>query len=99
MRVLRSWLLLPIEFPSGASPGSITTLQSTENVVPYVLLITSAGARHQNQPRPTLTNRGDVAGLYPVYFLVFTRKARGRTGILLEPFVVQDTISPQTLIF
>ena len=35
-------------FASGASPGSITTLQSTENVVPNVLLISSAGARHQN---------------------------------------------------
>lgn len=37
----------PNKFASGASPGSITTLQITENVVPYVLFISPAGARHQ----------------------------------------------------
>ena len=35
------------KYASGASPGAITTLQSTENVVLYVLFIPPAGARHQ----------------------------------------------------
>ena len=51
---------------SGASPGSITTLQITENVVLYVPFISTVGARLQSVPSPVLEpthyTRGETCG-------------------------------------
>lgn len=85
-------------FASGASPGSITTLQITENVVPYVLFISPAGARHQNQPWPTLTNRVGVGQGYIQYtFSVLTERLKVELAYFSNLFVVQGTISTPAL--
>ena len=47
---------------SGASPGSITTPQITENVVLYVPFISTAGARLQSVPSPDLEPTHYVRG-------------------------------------
>lgn len=53
-------------YASGASPGSITTLQITENVVPYVPFISTDGARLQSIPSPVLEQTRYRRG-YPMW--------------------------------
>jgi hypothetical protein len=87
MLILRSWLLLPnLNLPVVhlLAPLRPCRLQRTSCLT--CCLLHQLVHATKTSP-PTLTDRGGCClGLYPVYFLVFSRKTRGRTGILLEPF-------------